>query len=95
MSKLELLKKKIGKDDVIILNEELLPKKVILNSFGEGIVGRDHRYTPKKVYDIIGISWNIFPDRTRDLAYILVNDDGVLKLESTEHFKIKGENTDD
>jgi len=72
MSKI-VVRKKIGKDDVILLNESLLPKEV-------KVIDGYNGFTTDKIYQVIGISWLTFPDRTRTIGYILQNDNGVIDI---------------
>lgn len=76
-----VLRKKIGKDDVIILNEKLIPHKVrILDGYS------DQSFSPQKDYDVIGVSWINFSDKTRMLGYILVNDKGIMDIYASSWF---------
>jgi len=77
----KLLKRKIRRDDVIIINEDLLPKKVMP-------IYTDQGFTQEKVYDVLGMTWENFSDRSRMLVYILKNDNDIIKLMSLNHFKV-------
>lgn len=84
MSKVELLKKKIGRDDVIILNEELLPRKV------KPIIGYgdENRINENKIYEVLGISWITHQDRTRSLGYILINEKKEMEIYPSIWFQV-------
>lgn len=74
----------IGKDDVILLDETKLPKIVTpIPSLGD-----DREYHLGQNYNVIGISWMIYPDRTRSLCYILMNDRKVLDTHIASHFEV-------
>lgn len=78
----KLLQRKIKRDDIIIINEDLLPKKVIRKHLsGQG-------FTHGKTYDVIGMTWEVYPDRTRTLVYVLIDDENRVRLASTIHFQI-------
>ncbi len=79
----KILKRKIAKDDVILLRKDLLPKKVMPFDFYSDI-----ECNKDTTYDVIGITWENYPDRTRLIAYILKNDKECLTVRPAIHFKI-------
>lgn len=78
-----VLKKKIGKDDVIILNEKLIPHQVKIRSFHID----DIHFSKDTIYEVIGVSWLLFPDRTRTLGYILIDDTKTMDIFMTAWFE--------
>ena len=78
-----ILRKKIGKDDVIIMNEKLLPTKVKIKS-----MFIDNHFSKDKIYDVLGISWLMFADRSRALGYILIDDKSTMDIFITSWFEV-------
>jgi len=67
-------------------------KKVRLNKEGKLRIG-DGIYNTKnfaddKVYDVIGMAFQVYEDGSRELCYILKDDTGIVALRSTSRFEV-------
>ena len=78
-----------GKKELIKMWRQINKVRLLDNvsPIGREVFGIDD-LTKGKDYEVFGVTWKIWSDRSREFCYILKNDAGALVLKTTKKFEV-------